>query len=273
MKEYTQEYMVNANNRHNSYPMIYNNEVFVKISDYIPEFSDEYFISNYGRVFSNNMGMIKCTQVSNAGYELVPLSCKDGSIKACSIHRLVMLCFNPIANPNDFDVNHKNGCKLENRDTNLEWSTKSENMIHCYRNDLEVHGEDHPWATITELQAIQICECMQNGMSNAETSIAVFGDKSKMPLVNAIRYGLSWRKISEQYNIPPVDHTVHFRRRFSNEELMKMYSLVSTGMKPRDVALEMGFDLDSMNEKDRERIYRVIRSLRDGTAYKHIPRK
>ena len=53
------------------------------------------------------------------------------------IHRLVALMF--IKNPkNKKTINHKNGIKTDNRVNNLEWNTHSENVLHSYRNGLQI---------------------------------------------------------------------------------------------------------------------------------------
>lgn len=49
------------------------------------------------------------------------------------VHRIVAnQC---IPNPKNLkDVNHKNGIKIDNRPENLEWCTRSENLLHAYKN-------------------------------------------------------------------------------------------------------------------------------------------
>lgn len=54
------------------------------------------------------------------------------------IHRLLALTFlpEPLAPPEELDVNHIDGVKLNFALTNLEWATRSANCYHAYQNGL-----------------------------------------------------------------------------------------------------------------------------------------
>lgn len=72
--------------------------------------------------------------VGNHGYKVVVLN-KNGIRKQVLIHRLVAEAFIP--NPNNYrEVNHKDGNKLNNDVSNLEFCTYSENLKHAYKNNL-----------------------------------------------------------------------------------------------------------------------------------------
>jgi len=58
------------------------------------------------------------------------------------IHRLIAAAFVPKSCPERAEVNHKNGCRTDNRACNLEWVTRRENHLHAYR---ELPRKAHPF--------------------------------------------------------------------------------------------------------------------------------
>lgn len=89
----------------------------------------KYFISNDGDVKSIVANKNLATQVQNSGYKLVHLH-HHGKRKAHLVHRLVAIAFIPNADNKPL-VNHKDGNKLNNHSSNLEWVTLIENMQHA----------------------------------------------------------------------------------------------------------------------------------------------
>jgi hypothetical protein len=103
----------------------------IKIHENFKDF-DNYEISNYGRMKYKIQSKYKITLGSKScdGYRQIKLKAKN-KIVSISIHRLVALLF--ISNPeNKSYVNHIDGNRENNKITNLEWTTPSENSQHAH---------------------------------------------------------------------------------------------------------------------------------------------
>lgn len=109
----------------------------------IPGYEGLYQVSDLGRVRSLERWRYnpKCKDgkqyvpekilkaAERTGYLVVAIN-KNGKRKSYSVHRLVAQAFIP--NPeNKRTVNHKDGNKKNNRVSNLEWNTDSENVNHA----------------------------------------------------------------------------------------------------------------------------------------------
>lgn len=113
-------------------------------------FESGYQISNLGKIKSKSRivdygwkkalrkeKILKTRICPKLGYEYSVLSI-NGTRKTVKIHRLVAEAF--IINEfNKPSVNHINGIKKDNRASNLEWVTASENTAHALKNGLR-HG-------------------------------------------------------------------------------------------------------------------------------------
>ena len=92
-------------------------------------------VSNTGLI-RNKHGLIRKTTVSKNGYERVGFR---GGQETVFVHRLVARAFCDEC-ADGLEINHKDGDKLNNTASNLEWVTKSENIKHAYRTGLKVHS-------------------------------------------------------------------------------------------------------------------------------------
>ena len=109
----------------------------------IEGYEDLYQVSNLGRVrrlkFINKttnkyQERIVAITDNGEGYKIVSL-CKNGKRKNYYIHRLIATYFIP-NKENKLEINHIDGNKNNNNINNLEWCTRSENLIHAYNHKL-----------------------------------------------------------------------------------------------------------------------------------------
>lgn len=126
-----------------------------------------YMVSNLGRVKSLKVmkklrkGSIKETILKQniiKGYHNVTLYRGDDRINA-RVNRLVAIAFIP-NDENKLQVNHKKGIKSDNRASELEWNTCSENAQHAYNIGLRIAPEykgtlDKPVLAVKDLSVIE----------------------------------------------------------------------------------------------------------------------
>jgi hypothetical protein len=113
----------------------------------VPEYS-EYEVSSDGEV--------RCLDFLQKGYtKVLKQRLRDRYLsvalrkEAHSVHRLVAAAF--LGPANGRQVNHIDGDRTNNRPSNLEYCTASENMKHCFRIGLQSNkGERHSQSKLSE---------------------------------------------------------------------------------------------------------------------------
>lgn len=100
---------------------------------------DRYYVYATGKVFDSLLNKDVSKNMRN-GYESIPIySIKRKNTRQEYVHRLVGKAF--VSNPNSLScINHKDGNKLNNLATNLEWCGKGDNNKHAYRTGLRANG-------------------------------------------------------------------------------------------------------------------------------------
>lgn len=115
----------------------------------IPMYEGKYQVSNMGRVKSLNRtsprgnhtltikgGILSPTKVGKRCNQYLAVNLvQHAQYKTFKVHRLVAMSF--LDNHRNCEqINHKDGNKLNNALDNLEWCTRSENLLHAYRTGL-----------------------------------------------------------------------------------------------------------------------------------------
>lgn len=141
-----------------------NKEVDVWVT--IKGFSN-YEVSNTGKVRSKNYGKsntikeMKLTP-SRTGYLLISIISDNGTRETKSIHRLVAACF--IQEFDGQEINHIDGIKTNNFVSNLELSSRSDNLKHAYSTGLikPKVGSKNGRSKLTEAQVKEIRDIAAN---------------------------------------------------------------------------------------------------------------
>jgi hypothetical protein len=139
-----------------------------------------YEASSEGRI--RRVLVLKLSKERN-GYQRVQLGRYGPKI---SVHRAVLFAFEGIdhAKPN---CNHKNGVRDDNRFSNLEWMTTSENTLH----KLHVLCRKHPRAKLTEEDAKSIRTKIQSGTKRRNLALRY---NVSLSTIHAVASGQNWKQ-------------------------------------------------------------------------------
>lgn len=138
----------------------------------------------------------------NSGYYRFSVRRSDKTNSGILLHRLIAERFLPKPeNPDHNQVNHKDGNKLNNHPSNLEWVSLVDNVIHANRTGLRdsCKGSNHPMCVVSEDIVHRACGYMSLHLSNAEVESILNLTKG---FCNDIRRGKIWQEIAKDYHMP-----------------------------------------------------------------------
>lgn len=203
-----------------------------------PQIKPYYWISSKGRVYSIKTSTILKTRhldptKHSSPYYKVALQVSMMNVsfsQTFPIHRLMLSTFNPVDGMDKLLVNHKDGNKLNDELSNLEWCTASENTIHALNIGLykPVYGEDHVCATITEETAKRIIELLLERKYTQGQIADMLGTTKS--IVSSIASKTSWKHLSQNVDFSSLKHKLPTK--FTYSELLKCCEYFDKNKKP-----------------------------------------
>jgi transposase len=149
-----------------------------------------YYATEDGRVFSPHRKTFLKQHINDRGYLYVCLTANKASFWVRT-HQFVWVCFN---RQSAKELNHRDGNKLNNSLSNIEMTTREENIAHAMRTGLLVHlkGEECGPSKLTEKQVVQIKRLVAEGITLKKIG-SRFG--VHYTTISSIKRGITWTHI------------------------------------------------------------------------------
>lgn len=250
-------------------------EEFRRVSEYIPDLQDYYYVSNYGRVYNANTGYLVPPSMASSGYQFYVLRRKPESVTegkyttyTVSAQILVCTCFvGPKPGP-EYQVFFKDLNKINNYYENLEWLTQDESNARANRDTTSTYFGSN--AKYTEAQVRAVCEMLQQGIYDYNIiSRKIFGIDANTQIQNFIYNvlnGDTWTSVSSEYHF---DRNAK-KRNFVPENIlrglfsfMQLYPAQAYTAPSAEVMRFIGIDPDTLDEQTRARYYGALSKIRN----------
>ncbi len=174
----------------------------------------EYCVTTSGKVYSLKSKRFLNIQYNDNGYPCITLRI-EGKTKTFKVHRLVALSYLKDTYFEGAHVNHKDGDKTNSCVDNLEWVTRSENMIHAYQNGLIV-SKIHK---LTDDEVHLICQFLEQGSRVPDIANMFNVDRNQ---IYSIIDGKAYNYISFEYNLLNVPK----QQKLSPEKVIEVCELL-----------------------------------------------
>lgn len=165
-----------------------------------------YMVSDHGNIYDNELKEIMEPYHMRGEYWHVSIRVNHSQSVNYSVHRAVLMTFNPIPNFKNMQVNHIDGNPKNNCLYNLEWVTAMENTRHAIdigiRNQI---GMNNGRTVYDDNTIRRVCELIDQGLGNAQiaTALGYLQEPERGSFaanVSSIRHGKTRRDISCNYN-------------------------------------------------------------------------
>lgn len=188
-------------------------ETYVNVIFYDGTVLPDYYISNYRNVYSTKVNRLLSVYIDERGYKRVTLTGINTTTHEhifTGVHKLELMSFFPIKDPNYYMPNHRDGNTSNNWLYNLEWMTPSENTVHALRTGLSnCKGENNSRSYISNDTVHKICQCLEKGIKTSDIATEIGYTKDRQEernrmcaIIRNIKYGQTYKDIAEQYNFP-----------------------------------------------------------------------
>lgn len=215
-----------------------------------------YFVTEEGDVYTSKRGPLrKMSTPVSFQYRAVKLS-HEGKVKHCFVHRLVAKAY--VDNPeNKGYVNHKDGDKLNNSFSNLEWVTFSENIQHSFDTGLNkgLAGMENGRALLSDTEVIEIYQRLQQGEKSKDLAEEFRVERTA---ISKIKRKQLWKHITDTLD------DIYIKPKATRAEDSKVHEickLLVEGLLPSPIAEELNVPVDLVYDIKRRRGFKQITSL------------
>lgn len=248
-------------------------EIFITPISYDCEILNNYYISNYCRLYSRRYERLIKGYIDEGGYMRYTITLNNGNTLFTGAHKLGLMAFDPITNSDLFVPNHKDGNKLNNFIGNLEWNTVSENTRHALDTGLSnCKCENNSRTYLTNDTVHYICKMLEEKVSIHDILNKLgyeYGQERNRvgAIIRGIKAGRSFLEIASQYNIPGIKG-----RRFYPPEFTE---LVCNALNDPNHTFRIDelCDLFNIELEDRKMFKYYVDSILKGRCDTHITKK
>lgn len=176
----------------------------------IPNFN-KYKASSYGRIVKLKDNTEIIPSATSDGYLSVKLINDNGQRTNIRLNRLIAFVFHNPYNKEflyfrGLEANHIDGDIKNNKASNLEWLTPSENQKHAYANNLRkpISRDKCKLTSHTEKQVRETCELISKGYSLSEIK-SLLSFNATDGFINALKRKKTWKDIVTEYDFSNND--------------------------------------------------------------------